>query len=309
MRGHKIISLSLSAALIAGMVSITGCGTTTKNNNVRTQSLRQTEHRYDVNSVKPGNRMFTRSAGHGTTQRIHSLKSSPILSNKISGLADVRTAHVLVSDRDAYVALTLHDNNGVNRSSGISAKGLGNPLNSTGISRTRGTGMNGITNGTRGGTGAYGMNGTYGTNGLHGVNTNGLNGTYGTYNTNMGGTRGGTMNRSMSPFSTNTNNNTGTVRDHVPQHVKDEITQKIKKTAPHIQNVYISSDPDFVTEAGGYTTQSRDGASLNGSISNFERIVERIFPGRTGTMTGPSGYTPSGVNNTTTDGYRTNMHR
>lgn len=303
MRGYKIVSLSLSAALIAGMVSITGCGTMTKSNNVRTQSLRNTEHRYDVNSVKPGNRMFTRSAGHGTTQRIHSLKSSPILSNKISGLVDVQTAHVLVSDRDAYVAVTLHNGNGVNRSSGISAKGLGGPLNPTGFSR--GTGMNGITNGTRGGTGAYGMNGTYGTNGLHGVNTDGLNGTYGTYNTGMSGVR----NNTMRPFSTSNNQGNGSVRDHVPQDVKDEITKKIKKTAPHIQNVYISSDPDFVTGVGGYTTQSRDGATLNGYVRDFERMVERIFPGRTGTMTGPSGYTPSGVNNTTTDGFRTNMHR
>jgi len=332
---RKILSLSLSAALIAGMVSITGCGTTTKNNNVRTQSLRQTEHRYDVNSIKPGNRMFTRSAGHGTTHRVHSLKSSPILSNKISGLSDVQTAHVLVSDRDAYVAVTLHNRQGVNRSSGISAKGLGAPLTPSGV--TRGTGLNGTRgtslDGTRGtglngtrGTGAYGMNGIYGTNGLHGVNTDGLNGTFrnrtngfdGTYgirgNTGMGGTYGtynfmssgthhGMRNNSLSPFSTN---GTGTVRDHVPQHVKNEITNKIKKTAPHIKNVYISSDPDFVTGVGGYTTKSRDGATLNGYVRDFERMVERVFPGRAGTMTGPSGYTPSGVS---TDGYRTHMNR
>lgn len=323
---RKIISLSLSAALIAGMVSITGCGTTTKNNNVRTQSLRQTEHRYDVNSIKPGNRMFTRSAGHGTTHRVHSLKSSPILSNKISGLSDVQTAHVLVSDRDAYVAVTMHNHNGVNRSSGISAKGLGAPLSPSGM--MGGTNMNGTT----GNYGAYGMNGTYGTNGLHGVNTNGLNGTLGnrtngfdgTYgnhgNTGMGGTHGtynfmssgthhGIRNNTMSPFSTNATGGTGNVRDYIPQQVKDEITNKIKKTAPHIQNVYISSDPDFVTGVGGYTTKSRDGATLNGYVRDFERMVERIFPGRAGTMTGPNGYTPSGVNGLSTDGYRTNMNR
>ncbi|WMT40184.1 hypothetical protein RE628_23360 [Paenibacillus sp. D2_2] len=276
MRGYKIVSLSLSAALIAGMVSITGCGTTTKNNNVRTQSLRQTEHRYDVNSIKPGNRMFTRSAGHGTTHRIHSLKSSPILSNKISGLSDVQTAHVLVSDRDAYVALTLHNPHGVNHSSGISAKGMGTtPLNPSGVMRGTGTGLNNGTNyGTRG-YGAYGMNGIYGTNGLHGVNTDGLNGphrngtgwgrtystpgtdgmagTYGTNNFMTNGTRGthGIRTNSVRPFGTSgTGTGTGAVRDYVPQHVKDEITKKIKKTAPHIQNVYISSDPDFVTGAG-----------------------------------------------------------
>jgi len=318
MRGYKIVSLSLSAALIAGMVSITGCGMTTKNNTVRTQNLRQTEHRYDVNSIKPGNRMFTRSAGHGTTHRIHSLKSSPILSNKISGLSDVQTAHVLVSDRDAYVAVTLHNRQGVNHSSGVSAKGLGTP---------------GVTRGTN--YGAYGMNGIYGNNGMHGVNTYGVSGTnrsgmgwggtygtrgtygthatdgmsrtYGNYGTNnFMGTHQGIRSNSVRPFNTT---GTGAVRDYVPQHVKDEITKKIKKTAPHIQNVYISSDPDFVTGAGGYTTKSRDGATLNTNVRDFERMVERIFPGRAGTMTGPSGYTPSGVNGLPTDGYRTQMHR
>lgn len=88
----------------------------------------------------------------------------------------------------------------------------------------------------------------------------------------------------------------GAVTDNVPQDVKDRIAHVVKQTAPHIRNVYVSGNPDFVTSMGNYATQTRGGGTLNNVIGDFQTLINRIFPGRTGTMTGPNGYTPTGPN-------------
>lgn len=345
MRGAKIVSLSLSAALLAGMVGLTACGSNTESNtdsnNVGTQSVRNKDGRnIGMNSVTPGNRQYsTRSTGHGQTERIKSLKYSSGLSNKVAQLSDVKTAHVVVTDRDAYVAVTLHGQNGAtthSRMSGMSATGLGNNrgIGMTGTTNyggpygeglgTRGAGDNGLARGltgrsgvagglldiTRGndlstgrnpmGTGTYGMRST---NNMMGTNTN-----MGTRSgANMTGTGTGTMSsRYYNEFGAfGTGNTAGSVTDAVPQKVKEEISRVVKKTAPHIRNVYVSSDTEFVTQVGTYSTHSRGGATLNGFITDFERMVQRVFPTRTGTMTGPKGYAPTMPNGTSRTGNNT----
>lgn len=373
MRGAKIVSLSLSAALIAGMVGITGCGNRTDNNNVRTQGLRQQNRNYDVNSLPEGNRIFSRSAGSGHNQRITSLRYSPALSNKVAQLRDVQTAHVVVTDRDAYVALTMH---GANNAGGLGGNMSGMSTGmSTGIGGNRGTanmgGPYGADYGTRGagdnglalgltgrsgtagslfdmtrgsgltgrntGTGMYGTNGNMGLNDMNGAGTPGTVGTggYGTRGTSglngMGTTGTGGTGR-MSGLGTGTSGTggvnglgtgTGTfnglgngtvaghVTDNVPQHVKDQVSHIVKKTAPHIRNVHVSGNPDFVTHVGNYATQSRGGGTgetLRGHIADFENMINRIFPGRTGTMTGPNGYAPTTPNGFTGGANRGGMN-
>ncbi|MDU2241384.1 MAG: YhcN/YlaJ family sporulation lipoprotein [Paenibacillus sp.] len=255
MRGAKVVNLSLSAALLAGVALVAGCGDGNDNNNVRTQSLRGNNRNYDVNSLNQGNRLFSRSAGNGQDQRIRSLRYSPALSNKVAQLRDVQTAHVVVTDRDAYVGVTLHGNNTTGRTT---AYGMQRP--------------NGIGLGTTNVGGPYG--GDYGT---RGAGDNGLaRGTPSGYTTGNGALGAGT--------------------DNVSQDVKNRIEAAIKQTAPHIRNVYVSGDSDFVSRIGDYGTQSRGGGTLNNFISDFETMINRVFPGRTGTMTGPNGYAPTGPN-------------
>ncbi|MCM3700440.1 YhcN/YlaJ family sporulation lipoprotein [Paenibacillus macerans] len=351
----KIVNLSLSAALLAGMIGVAGCGDGTAKNNVRTQSVRNNVNRnYDVNSLSDGNRLFSRSAGNGQDQRIRSLRYSPALSNKVAQLGDVQTAHVVVTDRDAYVAVTLHGNNAVRgntagrtttygmRSTGIGA-GTTNAGGPYGAGYgTRGAGNNGLARGLTGpnatgglfgtrnnnwfgmgtnpaGTGTAGTTG-YGT--TPGYGTTGTTGTtgYGTTGTVPGTMYNGTGNMGMSSLNrgggtttiygtgprtgvgtfngvgTGRYNVNGTVTDNVPQDVKDRIAHVVKQTAPHIRNVYVSGNPDFVTNMGNYATQSRGGGTLNNFIGDFQTMINRIFPGRAGTMTGPNGYTPTGPN-------------
>lgn len=366
MRMKKMINLSLSAALLAGMVGLTACGTRTDNNNVRTQSVRNHDGRnYDVNSLPQGNRNFSRSAGSGQNQRIRSLTYSPSLSNKVAGLSDVRSAHVVVTGNDAYVALTLHDKAGTTRTgttgttgtgttgtpgitgttrgttgttsrmSGLST-GLGNTTGTTNYGGpygagygTRGAGDDGLGRGFNGRSGVMGNLFGLGQGGMTGRNTTVPNGTtgygmgnygttgngygYGTtghdYGTGVGaGTMRGAGTGTMRGMGTGTMHNLGNgttagrVTDFVPQRVKDEVSRVVKRSAPHIRNVYVSGDTEFVNQVGTYATHSRGGATLHGYIADFETMINRVFPHRTGTMTGPNGYaptTPNRMHNTT----------
>lgn len=290
MHVKKMVHLSLSAALIAGMVGLTACGTRTDNNNVKTQSLRNHNGRnVDVNSLPQGNRLFSRSAGNGQSERITSLKYSPALSNKVAGLSDIQTAHVVVTDRDAYVAVTLHGtNNNPGTGSGISEMSTGR---STGINNHRG-----MTNSS----GSYGANSETRGSGGNGGLARGLTGRSGTagslfdINRGDGGMGTGTFN------GIENGTEAGRVTDNVTQQVKDQVTDVIKKTAPNIRNVYVSNDSDFVSRVGSYATESRGGSALQDMISDFQTMIDRVFPSRAGTMTGPNGYAPTqpnGINN------------
>lgn len=347
MRIAKVVSLSLSATLLASMVGITGCGTRTDQGNLKSQGVRNKNYRnYDVNSLRDGDRNFTRSLGNGQSERINSLKYSPALSNKVSQLSEVQSAHVVVTDRDAYVAVTLHGNQhgravapgrGMTTNYGATGYGTNNVLNG----RTPGTMNNGVT-GNQTGYGPTGYGTSYGTTGYgttgygttprthSGVNDGtrvndglgrGLMGRSGVagslFDTATRGNRGATgmnggadgMLGMKSMRNRNTTNVDGTgngsvvglgagtgaaLVDNVPQSVKDNISKAVKKTAPHIRNVHVSGHQEFVTHVSNYATQSRTGATLQGYVSDFEHLVNRIFPGRAGTMTGPNGYRNTG---------------
>lgn len=322
MRIAKVVSLSLSATLIAGMVGVTGCATGTDNNNMRSQGVRNNNQgNYDVNSLREGNRNFTRSLGNGQSERINSLKYSPALSNKVSQLREVQSAHVVVTDRDAYVAVTLHGNQngrsigqgrGMTTNYGATGLGttntLGNNNGAANFGRTpttlnqgttgygmRSNGDDGIGRGIMGRSGVAGSlfdTGTRGNRGANGMN-GGADGMFGMNTTRQRNTTSmdGTGNGSVVGLGTGTG---AALVDNVPQNVKDQISKAVKKTAPHIRNVHVSGHQEFVTHVSNYATQSRGGATLQGYVGDFEQLVNRIFPGRAGTMTGPNGYRNTG---------------
>ncbi|OKP71437.1 hypothetical protein A3842_23430 [Paenibacillus sp. P3E] len=156
------ISMSVSAALLLGVVSITGCGTnnTASDKNVQTKSVRGIhDGRLGVNSMK--------------VNAFDKMEMSRELADRIAAMPEVRSANVVVAGKSAYVAVTLDEASG-----GVHAKSYGN--NVTGIGGP--TGMiagSGRTSGrtTTGTTGMNGANGMTGNNGLSG--TAGMNGTPG----------------------------------------------------------------------------------------------------------------------------------
>ncbi|OKP92949.1 YhcN/YlaJ family sporulation lipoprotein [Paenibacillus sp. P32E] len=155
------ISMSVSAALLLGVVSITGCGTnnTASDKNVQTKSVRGIhDGRLGVNSMK--------------VNAFDKMEMSRELADRIAAMPEVRSANVVVAGKSAYVAVTLDEASG-----GVHAKSYGNTAGIGGP-----TGMiagNGRTSGrtTTGTTGMNDANGMTGNNGLSG--TAGMNGTPG----------------------------------------------------------------------------------------------------------------------------------
>lgn len=93
------ISMSVSAALLLGLVSITGCGTNTaEKSNVQTNSVRGVnDGRIGVNSVRGG------------THNITKMEVSQELADRIAAMPEVRSANVMLAGKSAYVAVTLND--------------------------------------------------------------------------------------------------------------------------------------------------------------------------------------------------------
>lgn len=158
------ISMSVSAALLLGLVSITGCGTNTaEKSNVQTNSVRGVnDGRIGVNSVRGG------------THNITKMEVSQELADRIAAMPEVRSANVMLAGKSAYVAVTLND-----ATAGMRAKGT--PSYRAKSSTTpHNYGPTGVMSGTgRVKIGSDGMNDT-------GAVTNGMNGALkGTVNTVM----------------------------------------------------------------------------------------------------------------------------
>ncbi|WP_248549520.1 YhcN/YlaJ family sporulation lipoprotein [Paenibacillus odorifer] len=168
------ISMSVSAALLLGLVSITGCGTNTaEKSNVQTNSVRGVnDGRIGVNSVRGG------------THNITKMEVSQELADRIAAMPEVRSANVMLAGKSAYVAVTLND-----ATAGLRAKGT--PSYRAKSSTTpHNYGPTGVMSGTgRVKIGRDGMNDT-------GAVTNGMNGALkGTVNTIPGTTSTGPATR------------------------------------------------------------------------------------------------------------------
>ncbi|WP_340004843.1 YhcN/YlaJ family sporulation lipoprotein [Paenibacillus sp. FSL K6-0276] len=182
------ISMSVSAALLLGLVSITGCGTNTaEKTNVQTNSARGVnDGRIGVNSV-PGGTMGT----HNITK----MEVSQELADRIAAMPEVRTANVMLAGKNAYVAVTLNDASTDLRAKGTTsyrAKSSTTPHNygPTGVMSGTGAVTNG-TNGTPRGT-VNTVPGTTSTGPASmGIGTTGV-GTHGNGTTDMGSLGTGT---------------------------------------------------------------------------------------------------------------------
>lgn len=64
----------------------------------------------------------------------------------------------------------------------------------------------------------------------------------------------------------------------IPADLKNKIAQEVKKTNGNVDNVYVSVNPDFVGTMEGYMNDVRAGHPIKGMVSEFNAMVERIFP-------------------------------
>ncbi|PPQ45876.1 hypothetical protein C5G87_25015 [Paenibacillus peoriae] len=286
----KVISFTISAALLASMAALTGCGNA--DHNVRTNSTRynaqSTHHmdgvnRYGMDGI---NRYGVKSNGmdgmalnenaNRTGHPVRNLQVDRNLSKRISEMPDVKSATVLVGERHAYVAVSLKDQaNGT----GVGAPSVDGTPSANSIGRNGNVpSVNGV-NGTRGNrttdTTTPGMtdNGVTG-NGTPARRDDGLFGTMGTGSYGM--LRGLTDNNRA-----NTGNTTieGARTAYEPSDaVKSRIANKVKQFAPSIEQVYVSANPDFVKQATDFTHSVQNGHPIRGLSNEMVDVIERVFP-------------------------------
>lgn len=253
--------LSVSAAILLGAISLTGCGAghSANDGNMQTKNVRGDGGRIHVNAVQ-NNRNGAGDNDFG------SMEISRELADRVAAMPEVRSANVIQVGRSAYVAVMLE--------------------NAAGGMHTRNTGDM-IGRGTAAGT--PGMTGTGGSMAGIPKSTTGTGTVGGTGMTNSGSISGsnGMMSRANPGGSIGTRsvNDQGTAAqdtDTLPAEVKSKIAAEVHKADRNIKNVYVSANPDFVDRADYYAREFRAGHPLKGFANEFRIMAERIFPTHSG---------------------------
>jgi hypothetical protein len=285
--------------------------------------MQQQSVRYDM----MGNRIMSKRFANDQMNEMNRINGLRMNSNNIVGIHDnyrmemsqniadslaskklVKSARVMLTNHNAYVAVSLHDgvspggSSMMHRSSvGLSSNGYGSrPLpatpspsavldgkmmNNTDIDRTGYLGYRvmGLSNKKQAYKGASGMNGVRNMVGGTGMGMTGSP-NYGTYSTNQ-----------YRPYATNNIYNDGSVYRarsggtaanadmQLTEQVKNSIAAEVKRMAPGIDHVYISANPDFVDRMNGYWNDVKAGHPIQGFIAEFNAMVDRIFPVRVDT--------------------------
>lgn len=70
--------------------------------------------------------------------------------------------------------------------------------------------------------------------------------------------------------------------DEVSDQLKDRIAKQVQSMNPDVNNVYVSTNPDFVDRTNDFMQQVQEGRPVRGFIEEFNTMVERIFPENSG---------------------------
>src|SRR5699024_10450367 len=79
------------------------------------------------------------------------------------------------------------------------------------------------------------------------------------------------------------NNNDGGMNTHhtgddLTDDVKNEITDIVKSVDNNIDNVYVSTNPDFFDLTNNYVDDMNNGKPVRGFFDQFGNMIERLFP-------------------------------
>lgn len=69
-----------------------------------------------------------------------------------------------------------------------------------------------------------------------------------------------------------------TGQNQVSRELENQISQQVKATDPNIQNVYVSTNPEFVDRVNTYVSDVGQGRPVAGFFEQFNEMVQRIFP-------------------------------
>ncbi|SFK42955.1 sporulation lipoprotein, YhcN/YlaJ family [Brevibacillus centrosporus] len=60
--------------------------------------------------------------------------------------------------------------------------------------------------------------------------------------------------------------------------LEGQIAKQVRATDPNIQNVYVSTNPEFVDRINTYVTDVGQGKPVAGFFEEFNTMVQRMFP-------------------------------
>ncbi|GAA0439707.1 hypothetical protein GCM10008983_15760 [Lentibacillus halophilus] len=66
--------------------------------------------------------------------------------------------------------------------------------------------------------------------------------------------------------------------EEVTDDVKEEISRIVKSVDPDVDNVYVSTNPDFFDLAGNYADEADNGEPVEGMFDQIGNMIERVFP-------------------------------
>lgn len=284
----KAITLSLSTAIFV-MAGLTGCGTNRDAGNVQTKSVRHEArgiNRYGVET----NGLDGIRARNYRAHNVTSLKTSDELAKRIADMKEVESANVLLTDRNAYVAVRLTDGHaGKLNTNSYRARSYSGYADDTMRSGTLSPDMGGLRVNDGAAASPYGvdrvtpgLNTGTATDRTHLNNDRGLYGTMGTGSYGM--MRGLTgndripRNENTGDYGVKRENRVNSSDDNTPAEIKGKIAARVKQFAPNVENVYVSANPEFVEHAEKYSTDLRNGKPVSGLLDTFSNMVERIFP-------------------------------
>ncbi|SEO61379.1 sporulation lipoprotein, YhcN/YlaJ family [Amphibacillus marinus] len=68
--------------------------------------------------------------------------------------------------------------------------------------------------------------------------------------------------------------------NNVSDDIEEKVTEAVKNSDKEINNVFVSSNPDFVDLAANYRNDVENGHPIEGFFDQFGEMVDRIFPNR-----------------------------
>jgi len=64
----------------------------------------------------------------------------------------------------------------------------------------------------------------------------------------------------------------------VSREIEEQIAQKVRSVDPSIQNVFVSTNPEFVDRVNAYADDFRKGHPVAGFVEQLNVMIQRIFP-------------------------------
>ncbi|MBB6635880.1 YhcN/YlaJ family sporulation lipoprotein [Cohnella thailandensis] len=318
-KGLIFSTLVLSTALV-----VTGCGTNAKQGmnakNVRTNQYRM---KFANDGAKEHYRTYgTQHMDGNVVDGNTKVEMSQEIADKLAALPEIKSAHVALTNRNAYVAVVQENNRTGQVTTRSTRTHSVTPYNSRGFdSVDRGAGPNNPRS-FSGSPSGYGYNAGNAVprTGMTGMTGNGrIRGGVGTMSTNRApapftatptpGTTGmngtGTAGTGLTGTGTTGTGTTGTgtgyTSSELSDALKNQVADIVKGMNPNIDNVYVTANADLFGRLQSYASDVRAGHPVRGFVDELNAMVSRIFPQAAGhgtrqlTRTAPSYYSPTGV--------------